>query len=193
MSPSRQRLRRLILVGLLSALYIAMDAIPSPAGGFLKFSGFILILSGFLCAPAGGFTVGAIGDLVTYLLRPKGPFFPGFTLTSALTATIPALVSHKRPNSVGWIFLGVALGQGITKLLLVPYFTQIAFRVPFQVTLIKDAYQQLFHIPLYTVGLWAVLARLTTLGVLPDPTDLQDHTSGHNRPGSSSLPENSGP
>lgn len=117
--------------------------------------------------------VGALGDLVTYALRPRGPFFPGFTLTSALTAAIPALIVQKRYRSLAWLLGGVVIGQGITKLLLVPFFTQLAFRVPFQITLIKDAYQQLFHVPLYTLGLWMVLARLESLKILPEqePSD----------------------
>lgn len=162
---SRGRLRRNILIGLFAALYVVVDLIPSPFGGATKFSGFFLILSGFLGGPLAGLLVGAIGDIWTYFIHPKGMYFPGFTLTSALTGFLPCFVAGKNERRLVKIGLGVAVGQGITKFVLVPAFRQYAFSHPWAVSVVQAAWEQAFHIPLYSCGVYVVLRRLDRLKV----------------------------
>ena len=150
-------LRRTTLTALLLALYMAIDAIPSPAGGILKFSGFILVLSGFLVGPWGGALVGGLGDLLTYALHPKGPFFPGFTLTSALTGCLPALFLGSRNRTLFNLGLSIAGGQVITKLLLVPCFLQYVYGLPALAWALRAAGEQAVHIPLYAYAACVIL------------------------------------
>jgi riboflavin transporter len=162
---SRHRLRKNILIGLFVALYVVVDLIPSPFGGATKFSGFFLILSGFLGGPWAGLLVGAIGDLWTYFIHPKGMYFPGFTLTSALTGFLPVLVAGKNERRLVKIGLGVAVGQAVTKFVLVPAGLQFVFSRPWAVSVAQAAWEQAFHIPLYSCGVYVVLRRLDRLKV----------------------------
>jgi ECF transporter S component (folate family) len=73
----------------LPALRIGFGAIP-------------IIISGILFGPIiGGFT-GAVADVVGFLINPMGgAFFPGFTISAALSGAIPGFVYHfiKERNS----------------------------------------------------------------------------------------------
>lgn len=68
-----------------------------PVAGFpalkINFSTIPLILAGILYGPIAGFLAGAISDIIGYMINPQGGmFFPGFTLSAALTGMIPGLV-----------------------------------------------------------------------------------------------------
>jgi ECF transporter S component (folate family) len=52
------------------------------------------IISGVMLGPIWGFAVGAVSDVVNYLLRPIDSFVIGFTLSTALTCAIPGIVFH---------------------------------------------------------------------------------------------------
>ncbi|MDF2949948.1 MAG: hypothetical protein K0R07_1994, partial [Sedimentibacter sp.] len=51
-----------------------------------------LMLSGIILGPAAGFISGAASDIINFIAKPGGPFFPGFTLVSALSGFIPGLI-----------------------------------------------------------------------------------------------------
>jgi len=73
-----------------------------------------------------------IDDFLGYFINPMGAYMPHFTLTSALTGIIPALVLKlSQKNEPNVLELGVAItaGQIITSLILVPYFLHILFLI----------------------------------------------------------------
>lgn len=53
--------------------------------------------------------VSALGDLLGSVLFPTGAYFPGFTLTAALTGLIFGLVLYKRPVGLARAALAAAL------------------------------------------------------------------------------------
>ena len=57
---------------------------------FLPFS-----LAGMLYGPAAGFFVGGLTDLLGFFIKPTGPYFPGFTLTAALTGLVFGLLLYR--------------------------------------------------------------------------------------------------
>ena len=85
---------RIAVAAMLVALSFVTSLLPSLPGPITKFNGFPLLLGGLLVGPRTGFAVGCIADLLGFMVRPTGPFFPGFTLTQGLTALIPALFAR---------------------------------------------------------------------------------------------------
>lgn len=51
-----------------------------------------IMLSGIFLGPIWGLAVGAISDILNFMIKPAGPYFFGFTLTSALTGFVPGLI-----------------------------------------------------------------------------------------------------
>ena len=117
---SRISLRQLTV----SALLIAFDVIftrvlalntPLVKMGF----GFAAVAVGaMLYGPAWTALTAALGDLVGALLFPAGAYFPGFTLTAALTGLLFGLCLYRRPVRLANAFLAAFLNCLIVTLIL---------------------------------------------------------------------------
>lgn len=70
-------------------IYIPLGGIPALR---INFASIPLMLSGIILGPAAGFISGAAADIINFIAKPGGPFFPGFTLVSALSGFIPGLI-----------------------------------------------------------------------------------------------------
>ena len=147
--------RIMTISGFLIALNIILSRfITIP--GIINFGGFPIIFAGIVFGPVVGGIVGAIGDIVSFIVRPTGTFMPHFVLTSALTGIIPGLVvkalQNNLRNSKLWkVFIAILIGQVITTVLMVPYFRQILFAQPFIVNTIRAAQKQAINIPAYAI------------------------------------------
>lgn len=53
------------------------------------------MLTGIICGPVMGLFSGALIDFIPAIVNPVGPYFPGFTISSALTSLIVALMYKK--------------------------------------------------------------------------------------------------
>jgi len=99
MKPA-QKNQALILVKM--ALLVAIEVV---LGRFLSIRtpivtigfGFVpIMLAAMLFGPARGAIVGGASDFLGAILFPIGAYFPGFTLTGALTGAIYGICLHKR-------------------------------------------------------------------------------------------------
>ena len=83
----------LTCLALLIALDIILTRFLSINTQFLRISlGMIPVaLAGVIFGPVWGGVCGAAGDLLGMLIFPSGAYFPGFTLTAALTGIIYGL------------------------------------------------------------------------------------------------------
>ena len=78
----------------------------------LGFGEIPVILSGIMLGPVYGAITGALADLIGYPFNPMGPYFPGFTLSSALTGLLPGLMSLLFRKK--WTLAVTAITIGIT-------------------------------------------------------------------------------
>ncbi len=160
------------------AIVLAFQAAPVPPfmGGFFRLAALPLILSGFILGPKAGFWVGAISDVLEFIIFPRGKiFFPGFTITQALTASVPALILGSRTPSFLNCLFAIFCGQALTKLLLVPVFLVFISSVPdfwiaWKTFAFQAAVTQSFHVPIYA---WcsALVLRSFPKELQPDISD----------------------
>lgn len=149
--------RQMIIMALLIAMAIILRRILTlhfPIG-IINFSGFPIILAGLLYGPASGGIVGAVSDILGYPLFPEGPYSPLFTITSALTGIIPAFIvmklKRKETASMWMLVLAILVGQMITKVLLVPFFLQLQFGIPFVWKSPTNFIVEIIHTPMYAL------------------------------------------
>jgi ECF transporter S component (folate family) len=149
--------KTITISGLLIALNIVLSSIIT-IPGIINFGGFPIIFGGIVFGPIVGGIIGAVGDIISFIVRPSasGPFMPHFTLTSALTGIIPGIIvrvlkiNFDRPS--WWkIFVSILIGQVTTSVIMVPYFRNILFGHPLLLTMTKAASRQIFNIPLYSI------------------------------------------
>lgn len=92
--------KALVTISLLTSMSIILARVMGiivPIAGFpalkINFSTIPIVLSGILFGPVAGFMTGGVADVIGYLINPQGgAFFPGFTLSTALTGMIPGLI-----------------------------------------------------------------------------------------------------
>lgn len=75
-------------------------------------------MSALLYGPVWAMLSAALGDFLGALLFPSGPFFPGFTLTAAVSGLIFGLCLHKKPGQKRRPILAAALNSLIVTVVL---------------------------------------------------------------------------
>ncbi|NLJ94900.1 MAG: folate family ECF transporter S component [Clostridiaceae bacterium] len=144
--------KRLTMMAILVALSVIINTLRI---GSVSFGGFPIIYAGYFLGPINGFIVGAVADILGFIVRPSSfAFNPLFTLTSALTGLIPVIVTRllgeEYPKlSFVKVLIGVYVGQFITSVFLAPLFQMILFGQGFWVLVGRAAIKQALSGPLY--------------------------------------------
>ncbi|ADQ15379.1 folate family ECF transporter S component [Halanaerobium hydrogeniformans] len=164
MNFSTKRISQLSFLIALTIIFTRVFSIRIPVAGVegvrVGFGALPIIFAGIAFGPLAGGIVGGLGDLLGYFINPLGAYMPHFTLTSFLTGFIPGLIVFyvlKRCRSLTVIFTAISIGQLITSIILVPYFINTLFGVPFAVLMPPRLISQLINIPLYTYFIMVVL------------------------------------
>jgi len=121
-----------------------------------------IILGGIMFGPLAGGLIGALSDLLGYFINPIGVYMPHFTLTSALTGIIPAaILILMRKDELNIFDLGIAItaGQVITSIILIPYFLNILFGLPWKVLIPPRIVAEPIQIFIYTYTINIILKR----------------------------------
>ena len=97
-----KNVRSLTVAALLVALAVTLKFLKIVITPTLEFSFAFLAnaSAGFLFGPFVSGTVGALADVLGYLVRPTGPFFPGFTLNAIINGVVYGLILYKKPLSM---------------------------------------------------------------------------------------------
>ncbi len=133
------------------ALFIAISVVLSRFLSFkmifmgiegirIGFGSFTIILSGILFGPISGAIVGALSDIIGYMISPLGPYMPHFTLNAALVGFIPGVLlykNYKRNHDLSiFLLLGViGIEELLTTIFLLPYFLNTLFDIPLKAIL----------------------------------------------------------
>ena len=139
------------------AVFIALSVVINTMRfGSVSFGGFPIIYSGLVLGPVNGLIVGAVSDVLGFIIRPSsGGYNVVFTLTSALTGLIPIMVVQlfkvKYPNYKFYqVLLGIFIGQMLTSVIMAPYFQALLFgKNTFYYYATKAFVKQIVSIPLY--------------------------------------------
>ncbi|MDI9484565.1 MAG: folate family ECF transporter S component [Bacillota bacterium] len=148
-------------LGLLTAISIVLTRIFGvvvPVAGVgalrLSFGEIPIILAGVLFGPAGGALTGLASDLIGYIINSHGgAFFPGFTLSAALTGFLPGWILFRHRSSLGLWQVGatVLLTDLIAGVLLNTLWLTILYGQGFFVILPMRVLARLVTLPIYTV------------------------------------------
>lgn len=106
----------------------------------IDFSFVAVMLAASLTGPIGGAVVGGLIDFIGAVLFPVGPYFPGFTVTAALTGLVFGLLLYKKCNFLR-ILIAVLSTQLVCGLLLNSIFISILYTKAFTALLTTRAIQ----------------------------------------------------
>lgn len=106
--------------------------------------GFVpVVLSGMLFGAVPTMVLGALADFLGAILFPTGPYFPGFTLTAALTGLTFGYFL-KKENSLRSTLCAVLIVQFILGLLLNTFWIHLLYSSPFVPLLATRVVQSAF-------------------------------------------------
>lgn len=155
---------------LLSLTYSAMMIAIGVILGFLKlplnpfveirFQSIPVAISGSLLGPFYGGVVGALTDILSYIVHPTGEFFPGFTLSSALTGIIFALFMYRKPFSFVRTLLASLVNSLVTSFLLNCLWLSILYNTTFSAAFLMRLPKNLIMIPVDII-IFSIISKIT--------------------------------
>jgi ECF transporter S component (folate family) len=127
-----------------------------------------IILGGVLMGPVYGALIGGLADLIGYPLKPLGPYFPGFTLTAALTGFIPGIFTRLYKKELTWAALlaMVTINDFFTSMVLNTLWLHMTTGKAFIVLLPTRILARIVMIPVYTVILKVLLKQFKNVAPL---------------------------
>ncbi len=155
-----KKIQTIALCGIMCALAVVINQLTTiNIGQYIRisFSELPNRIVEFLFGPAIGCLFGAVLDIVKFVFKPTGPFFPGFTLTAALTGLIYGASLYRHKLTIKRVFVTelivkVFIGIGLNSLWLnLLYGKALAAILP------ARALTQLIMLPIDTAMYFAVL------------------------------------
>ena len=102
-----KRLNVVVFCGMMCALAMVLNMVASiSVGPYIRigFSGLPNQVVAYLFGPAVGGIFGAVLDIIKYLIKPEGAFFPGFTVSAALGGIIYGAFLYRRKLAIARVF-----------------------------------------------------------------------------------------
>lgn len=144
--------RAITSCAILIALQVVLSRFCSINAWNLKIGlGFLPVaMAGLLFGPIWGAVVGGMGDFVGALLFPIGPYFPGFTVSLAMTGVAFGLVLHKKRSFLRVVGV-VAFDQLLLSLLLNSWWISVLYGSAYKPLLVTRSFQCVVMIPVEIV------------------------------------------
>lgn len=99
-----QKVRTVAVCGMMGALAVVLKSVATiEIGQYIRigFSNLPNIIVDFLFGPVTGAVFAGIMDIVKYIIRPSGAFFPGFTISAVVGAFIyGSFLYKKKPTMI---------------------------------------------------------------------------------------------
>lgn len=152
-----------------NALLLAMNTVLGfftiAIGEFIKisFSFLTLSLSGMLYGPIISGIFGGLGDIINYMVKPTGPFFPGFTLNAILTGIIYGIAFFNKKITLVRTIVAKLTVTIFIDLLLSTYWLSVLYGQAFLALLPLRMLKSAIMLPINVFLLYLVLNRVQAL------------------------------
>lgn len=93
-----------------------------------------IVVAAILYGPVPAVIMSILADVLGAFLFPVGPFFPGFTLTAAVTGLIYGLLLYKK-QTMPRVVLSVVLQQGVCSMLINTFWLHVLYGLPYLPTM----------------------------------------------------------
>lgn len=129
-----KKIYSLAAIAMLLALRIVLGMFANATlpffGNAIKISGAFLpiVLAGALFGPIPAMLVGALGDVLSYVIAPTaGGFFPGFTISGALTGLIYGFAFYKQKITFPRVIIAWMINTLIVETFLAAYWLFVIY------------------------------------------------------------------
>ena len=167
-SKELRKIRSITLVSMLGAISIILGSLTVMIGDFLKINFNLLpnSLVFYLFGPVVGAVYGATMDILTFIVRPTGTFFFGFTLSAIFTGIIYGIALYTKPISLRRFFFANLIHMVFINILLNTYWLTILIGQGFLILLPIRTLKAIIMLPIETLLMYTVINRLEASGLL---------------------------
>lgn len=163
-TPQKFSVHKITRAGMLISISIVLKMVFEfyvPISGFnglrINLGTIPIMLSGIILGPTIGFFTGAITDLINFLLKPSGAFFPGFTLVSALTGMIPGLIYKNITEKANFNILNILFSFLLTLSTLLILFSKNILYFENKILMYDNSNVKLIYILLFAILVFAYI------------------------------------
>ena len=152
--------KTLTVAAMLIAIGIILGFFKIPVSQLIeiRFGSLPICMAGMLFGPGIGGIVGALVDIGGYLVKPTGPFFPGFTFSSIVGGIIFGLMLHGKKITLLRVFMTQIVYTVIVGMILNSYWLSLLyFQDGYLATILTRMPKEIIMIPVYTVLFYSVL------------------------------------
>ncbi len=151
--------RTLATAAVLSAVHLVLNQFTIPVSQLLEvgFDFLAVAAIGHLCGPWVAGLSGIVTDLLGYILRPNGPYFPGWTLSAILVGVLYGLWLYRRPIKLWRVVLCKLNMVLLFNFLLTPLWLHITYGQSFVVLSSLRLVKNVIKFPLDILLLMLVL------------------------------------
>ena len=162
-----KNLKSMVMAAMLLAIAVVLGFFTLQLTEFIKI-GFAYIaneFAGMLFGPVVGSLIGALADILKYMVKPTGPFFPGFTISGFFGGLIYGMVLYKKPLSVKRVIAANMLVTILVNLLLNTYWLTLLYGNAYMALLPGRVIKQIVMLPIEVILFYAVAKVLAKSGV----------------------------
>lgn len=120
----------------------------------------------YLFGPFVGAIFAAAMDVLTFIVRPAGPFFYGFTISAILTGIFYGIAFYKKPLSLKRIIIAKVIYSLVFHIGLNTYWLSILYGNGFIAILPGRVLKAAIMFPIETILLFSVIKAVEATGVL---------------------------
>ncbi|MCI8440905.1 MAG: folate family ECF transporter S component [Provencibacterium sp.] len=155
-----KKTRTLTTIALLVAMGVILGFFTIVPSETLKIGlGFVATsIMGFLFGPVPATLGAAAIDLISYMIRPTGPYFFGFTLDKALSGLIYGLFFYRRPVRLWRSAAAKGLVSLLVNCLLATYWLSLLYGKSISLLLPARVIKNAIALPFEAVAIWLLLA-----------------------------------
>lgn len=157
--------RTLSMGAMLTAITVILGFFAIVIGDFVKIQFYFLTvgISGMLFGPVVSGIIGGLGDILSFIVKPTGTFFPGFTLNAIISGVIYGMFMYKKPVSFWRIFAAKLTITVIVEMGLSTYWLTILYGQGFWAILATRIIKCVVMLPIDSIMLYAVASRVGTV------------------------------
>ncbi|MBQ2451469.1 MAG: folate family ECF transporter S component [Lachnospiraceae bacterium] len=154
-----KNVKTLTLSGMFIALSVVCGFLNLPITQFIeiRFGSLMLAVSGMLLGPAISAVIGALSDIIAFMVKPTGPFFPGFTISAAVSGIIFGFMLHKKELTIWRIFLAECIHTFVVGFILNSLWLSILYNNAFIAVVSSRAVKELIMLPINTILLTMII------------------------------------
>lgn len=162
-----RKTKSLVTMAVLLALAVVLGFVSVQVTESLRvgFSFLPNAVSGQLFGPVGGMLVGGLADILKYLVKPTGPFFPGFTISGILGGLIYGLTLYKKPTTLPRVILCMTLISVFVNILLNTCWLTILYGNSFLAIWPARIVSNLITLPINIILYYLVVTLLEKAGI----------------------------